>query len=144
MQGVRTRAMIVLQRSEASLTSVPDRTFVIKIITASFRVIRLTSESNVTFPARFQSRNLSSITLPFRNYPIHSLRYLTFISVILQAFCRIIDDSVKEIQSLKALVEDGACIPQFGQKSDEICNSVRFLHLFVITIIMVFFVVIVT
>ena len=83
MQGVRTRAMIVLQRSEASLTSVPDRTFVIKIITASFRVIRLTSESNVTFPARFQSRNLSSITLPFRNYPIHSQRYLTFIFIIL-------------------------------------------------------------
>ena len=44
MQGVRTRAMIVLQRSEASLTSIPDRSFVIKMITASFRDIRFTSD----------------------------------------------------------------------------------------------------
>ena len=143
MQGVRTRAMIVLQRSEASLTSIPDRSFVIKMITASFRDIRFTSDL-MSLSLRAFSRNLSSITLPFRNYPIHSLRYFTFIFIILQAFCRIIDDSVKEIQSLKALVEDGACIPQFGQKSDEICNSVRFLHLFALTIIMVYFVVIVT
>lgn len=41
-----------------------------------------------------------------------------------QAFCRIIDDSVKEISELKALVEDGACISQLGQKSDQICNTV--------------------
>mmetsp|Transcript_2493 Transcript_2493/g.2602 ORF Transcript_2493/g.2602 Transcript_2493/m.2602 type:complete len:284 (+) Transcript_2493:145-996(+) len=38
-------------------------------------------------------------------------------------FCRIIDDSIKEVSSLKSIVEDGACIPQFGQKSDEICNT---------------------
>ena len=47
---------------------------------------------------------------------------------LLKAFCRIIDDSVKEITSLKALVEDGACIPQLGQKADQICNTVSIWH----------------
>ena len=42
----------------------------------------------------------------------------------LQAFCRIIDDSVKEIADLKILVEDGSCIAQLGQKADQICNTV--------------------
>jgi hypothetical protein len=38
-------------------------------------------------------------------------------------FCRIIDDSNKEISDLRASVDDGVCIPQFGVTADQICNS---------------------
>ena len=40
-----------------------------------------------------------------------------------QAFCRIIESSSKEIAELKKMIDDGTCVPQFGQKADQICNS---------------------
>lgn len=38
-------------------------------------------------------------------------------------FCRIIDDSNKEIAALRATVDEGNCIAQFGTAADQICNS---------------------
>lgn len=42
-----------------------------------------------------------------------------------QTFCRILDDSYKEINSLKNTVSEGSCIPNFGLKADQLCISVR-------------------
>ena len=33
------------------------------------------------------------------------------------------EDSLNEIGTLKTTIEEGSCIPQFGQKADQICNS---------------------
>ena len=41
-----------------------------------------------------------------------------------QVFCRIIDESNREIGKLRKQVDEGVCIPKFGSKADEICNSV--------------------
>ena len=40
------------------------------------------------------------------------------------AFCRILDKHASDIQDLKKLVDQGSCVPAFGQKADEICNQV--------------------
>ena len=53
-------------------------------------------------------------------------------------FCRIIDDSNKEISALRASVDDGNCIPQFGAAADQICNSVRNISLLVLIFYFVF------
>jgi len=39
------------------------------------------------------------------------------------AFCRIFEESTKEIVELKSSIDQGVCIPQLGQKADQICNS---------------------
>lgn len=39
------------------------------------------------------------------------------------AFCRIVDDANKEINSLKVAIDEGSCIPDFGQTADQICNT---------------------
>jgi len=39
------------------------------------------------------------------------------------AFCRIMDDASKEIASLRVGIDEGNCLPGFGQKADQICNS---------------------
>lgn len=33
------------------------------------------------------------------------------------------DDCLKEIGSVKATIDGGSCVAQFGQKADSICNS---------------------
>lgn len=33
------------------------------------------------------------------------------------------DESSKEVALLRASIDDGTCVPQFGQKADSICNS---------------------
>jgi hypothetical protein len=38
-------------------------------------------------------------------------------------FCRIIDDSNKDIAAMKTIIEEGNCIPNFGSAADQICNS---------------------
>lgn len=38
-------------------------------------------------------------------------------------FCRILQDSLEEVSLLKGTVDEGACIPQFGEKADAICNT---------------------
>jgi hypothetical protein len=40
------------------------------------------------------------------------------------AFCRIVDDASKEVSSLRVGVDEGNCLSNFGQKADQICNSV--------------------
>jgi hypothetical protein len=42
----------------------------------------------------------------------------------LQAFCKVLDESTQQISSLKLTADEGLCIPGFGAKADEICNSV--------------------
>eukprot|EP01041_Mallomonas_annulata_P012480 gene12480-26268_t len=39
------------------------------------------------------------------------------------AFCRIVEESMKEFLPLKQSIDDGSCIVQFGQKADQLCNS---------------------
>lgn len=39
------------------------------------------------------------------------------------AFCRIYEESTKEILELKTNIDQGVSIPQYGQKADQICNS---------------------
>jgi len=39
------------------------------------------------------------------------------------AFCRVIDESLKEITSLKKIIDEGSSVPNLGQKADQICNS---------------------
>jgi hypothetical protein len=51
-----------------------------------------------------------------------------YCNVYQQAFCRILDDSLKEIVALKSTVEEGATIPDFGQKADQIANSVKCIY----------------
>jgi hypothetical protein len=46
-----------------------------------------------------------------------------------QAFCRIIDASYKDINSLKSSVLEGSPVPKLGKRADEICNSVSFFVL---------------
>lgn len=38
-------------------------------------------------------------------------------------FCRVLEKYHSEINQLKKPVDEGNCIPQFGLKSDEICNK---------------------
>lgn len=47
----------------------------------------------------------------------------SYSSVCDSAFCRVVDDSIKDINVLKKSIEDGTCIVQFGEKADQICNS---------------------
>jgi hypothetical protein len=60
------------------------------------------------------------------------LLILTLISAVVSAsysatcdsaFCRIFEESTKEILELKSSIDQGVCIPQLGQKADQICNS---------------------
>eukprot|EP01038_Epipyxis_sp_PR26KG_P006091 gene6091-8394_t len=46
----------------------------------------------------------------------------SYSSVCDTAFCRILDESLTEISSLIASVDDGSTIQQFGQQADKICN----------------------
>jgi hypothetical protein len=47
----------------------------------------------------------------------------TFSALCDSAFCRILDENMKQVASLKQLIDEGSCIPNFGQTADEICNS---------------------
>jgi hypothetical protein len=47
-----------------------------------------------------------------------------------QAFCRVLAKYNNEVNTLKKPVEQGQCIPNFGTKSDEICNKVCPLAIF--------------
>ena len=47
----------------------------------------------------------------------------SYSSICDTAFCRIFEESTKEILELKANIDQGVCIPQLGQKADQICNS---------------------
>lgn len=38
-------------------------------------------------------------------------------------FCRILEKSNNQITSFKKSVDEGSCIPRFGEKADEICNT---------------------
>lgn len=40
-----------------------------------------------------------------------------------QAFCRIVEDSLKTVADYKKTIESGSVIPSFGQKADEVCNA---------------------
>jgi len=39
------------------------------------------------------------------------------------AFCRIVDQSMTEVNALRKIVDQGSCVPTLGQKADQICNS---------------------
>ena len=47
----------------------------------------------------------------------------SYSSICDTAFCRIFEESTKEILELKTNIDQGVCIPQLGQKADQICNS---------------------
>ena len=47
----------------------------------------------------------------------------TYSSLCDSVFCRIVEDSITEIAPLKATIDEGSCVPQFGQKAEQICNT---------------------
>lgn len=56
-------------------------------------------------------------------FPIVFTSTSSYATLCDSVFCKIIDESYKEISSLKAIVDEGNCIPQFGTKADQICTS---------------------
>ena len=42
------------------------------------------------------------------------------------AFCRILDNSLKEVNELQKLVDQGVCVESFGTKADTICSTVNY------------------
>ena len=55
--------------------------------------------------------------------------FMKFMSIVThnssysQAFCRIVEDSLKNVAEYKKTIESGSVIPSFGQKADEVCNA---------------------
>jgi hypothetical protein len=52
-----------------------------------------------------------------------SFLIITASFVTIQVFCKVLEKSSSKIAALKKIVDEGNCIPHFGEKADEICNS---------------------
>jgi hypothetical protein len=44
---------------------------------------------------------------------------------LIQAFCKTLELSLKEVSNLKRDIDEGVFVPNLGQKADSICNSVN-------------------
>jgi len=52
-----------------------------------------------------------------------SISNASYSSVCDTAFCRVLEESMKEFSALKQSIDEGSCILQFGQKADQLCMS---------------------
>lgn len=64
-----------------------------------------------------------AIIVLFSVAQIATVSSTSYTSLCDSAFCRVVEESIKDINSLKKSIDDGTCIVQFGDKADQICNS---------------------